>query len=133
MVPEASVRVLGQPPFHATALTSSGALSYVGGNWERDIAFAGYSIPLAVCCVCAGANGWLSGGRWRVGGCRCWRRMPDRHAPACPTHHLQGDIPAAQMLNSLPGIDPARRDRLVEVLDIDPTWRMHLVSGALPG
>ncbi|KAI7845740.1 hypothetical protein COHA_000656 [Chlorella ohadii] len=86
MVPEASVRVLGQPPFHATGLTSSGALSYVGGNWERDIAFAGYSIPLA------------------------------------------GDIPASQMLNSLPGIDPARRDRLIEVLDIDPTWRMHLVS-----
>ncbi len=42
----------------------------------------------------------------------------------------QGDIPASQMLNSLPGIDPARRDRLIEVLDIDPTWRMHLVSGA---
>ncbi len=42
------MRVLGQPPFHATGLTSSGALSYVGGNWERDIAFAGYSIPLAV-------------------------------------------------------------------------------------
>ena len=40
--------VLGLPPFHATSLTSSGALSYVGGNWERDIAFAGYSIPLAV-------------------------------------------------------------------------------------
>lgn len=48
MVPESAVRVLGEPPFHATYLTSSGALSYVGGNWERDIAFAGYSIPLAV-------------------------------------------------------------------------------------
>lgn len=48
MVPQAAVRVLGQPPFHATHLTSSGALAYVGGNWERDIAFAGYSIPLAV-------------------------------------------------------------------------------------
>lgn len=33
------------------------------------------------------------------------------------------------MLNSIPGVDPARRDRLVEVLDIDPSWRMHLVSG----
>ncbi|KAL4449008.1 hypothetical protein ABPG77_007725 [Micractinium sp. CCAP 211/92] len=86
MVPESAVTVLGQPPFHATALTSSGALSYVGGNWERDIAFAGYAIPLA------------------------------------------GDIPASQMLNSIPGVDPARRDRLVEVLDIDPSWRMHLVS-----
>ena len=82
MVPEAAVRVLGQPPFHATALTASGALSYVGGNWERDIAFAGYSIPLAVrdarrCarprrgarrvtpapprCVLATRAGWLAG------------------------------------------------------------------------
>lgn len=52
MVPESAVSVLGQPPFHATALTSSGALSYVGGNWERDIAFAGYAIPLAVSARC---------------------------------------------------------------------------------
>ena len=48
MVPQGSVRVLGQPPFHATALTSSGQLSYIGGSWDRDIAFAGYSIPLQV-------------------------------------------------------------------------------------
>lgn len=47
MVPESAVRVLGEPPFHATQLTTSGALSYIGGNWERDIAFAGYSVPLA--------------------------------------------------------------------------------------
>jgi len=32
------------------------------------------------------------------------------------------------MLSSIPGVDPARRRRLVEVLDIDETWRMHLVS-----
>jgi hypothetical protein len=42
---------------------------------------------------------------------------------------MQGDIPASQMLNSLPGVDPARRDRLIDVLDINPNWRMHLVSG----
>ena len=41
---------------------------------------------------------------------------------------MQGDIPASQMLNSLPGVDPARRAKLIDVLDIDPTWRMHLVS-----
>lgn len=29
-------------------LTVSGDLSYVGGNWTRDIAFAGTSVPLAV-------------------------------------------------------------------------------------
>lgn len=32
------------------------------------------------------------------------------------------------MLNGLPGIDPARRAKLMEVLDINPDWRMHTVS-----
>lgn len=86
MVPEGSVKVMGMSPFHMTSLTSSGSLNYVGGNWERDIAFAGYSIPLA------------------------------------------GDIPARQMLHSMPGVDPARIQTLIKVLDIDPEWRMHLVS-----
>ena len=48
MVPESAVRVLGQAPFHATSLTADGKLAYLGGNWERDIAFAGYSVPLQV-------------------------------------------------------------------------------------
>jgi energy-coupling factor transporter ATP-binding protein EcfA2 len=48
MVPREQVLVLGQPPFHATELTTSGHLAYVGGNWTRDIAFAGTSIPLTV-------------------------------------------------------------------------------------
>ena len=86
MVPKESVHVIGHPPFHHTNLTTSGRLSYIGGNWERDIAFAGYSVPLS------------------------------------------GDFPASQMLNSIPNVDPARRRRLVEVLDIDESWRMHLVS-----
>ena len=42
--------------------------------------------------------------------------------------NMQGDIPARQMLNSLPDIDPQRIQRLIDVLDIDPEWRMHLVS-----
>lgn len=48
MVAREQVLVLGQPPFHATELTTSGQLAYVGGNWTRDIAFAGTSIPLTV-------------------------------------------------------------------------------------
>lgn len=32
------------------------------------------------------------------------------------------------MLHSLPNTDPLRLSRLIEVLDIDPSWRMHLVS-----
>jgi hypothetical protein len=41
---------------------------------------------------------------------------------------LQGDIPAGKMLAGIPGIDPARRQRLIDVLDIDVDWKMHLVS-----
>lgn len=41
---------------------------------------------------------------------------------------LQGDIPARQMIESLPGVDPARRAKVMQVLDIDPEWRMHRVS-----
>ena len=45
--------------------------------------------------------------------------------PAC---HLQGDFPAQRMIDSVPGVDPARKARLIKVLDVDPTWRMHQVS-----
>ena len=48
MVPQDAIHILGRPPFHDTALDASGELSYLGGNWERDIAFAGNSIPLQV-------------------------------------------------------------------------------------
>ncbi len=32
------------------------------------------------------------------------------------------------MLNGFPGVDPVRRAKLMEVLDINPDWRMHTVS-----
>ncbi|XP_075265157.1 uncharacterized protein LOC142357394 [Convolutriloba macropyga] len=86
MVPDHMVRVLGKSAFHDTSLTTSGDLSYVGGNWTRDVAFAGYSIPLA------------------------------------------GDFPASKMLDSVRGADPARKEKLIQVLDINPEWRMHMVS-----
>lgn len=89
-MPRAAVSVLGgRSPFHDTGLASSGALSYLGGNWERDVAFAGFSVPLAA------------------------------------------DFGAGEMLEraSAPGAEgAARREKLVEVLDIDPEWRMHRVS-----
>ena len=46
MVPKDAVRVLGLPPFHTTPLISDGVLSYIGGTWAQDVAFAGYSVPL---------------------------------------------------------------------------------------
>ncbi|EMS50613.1 ABC transporter I family member 20 [Triticum urartu] len=42
MVDPSMVRVLGRSAFHDTALTSSGDLCYLGGEWRRDVAFAGY-------------------------------------------------------------------------------------------
>jgi CCR4-NOT complex subunit CAF16 len=47
LVPRGTVAVLGRPPFHDTALTSGGDLTYLGGNWDREVAFAGYSVPLS--------------------------------------------------------------------------------------
>lgn len=41
---------------------------------------------------------------------------------------LQADISAGQMIYGVTGVDPERRDRLVEMLDIDLEWRMNRVS-----
>lgn len=32
------------------------------------------------------------------------------------------------MIDSVPGVDPARKARLIAALDIDPAWRMHQVG-----
>ena len=40
----------------------------------------------------------------------------------------QGDFPVAKMINGLPDVDPKRKAKLLDVLDIDLDWRMHLVS-----
>lgn len=45
MVSKDSLRILGRPPFHDTALTCDGELAYLGGTWRRDVAFAG-DVPL---------------------------------------------------------------------------------------
>ncbi|PRQ42446.1 putative iron-chelate-transporting ATPase [Rosa chinensis] len=46
MVDPSMVRVLGRSAFHDTALTGSGDLSYLGGEWRRDVAFAGFDVPI---------------------------------------------------------------------------------------
>ncbi|PIA38015.1 hypothetical protein AQUCO_02900095v1 [Aquilegia coerulea] len=46
MVEPNMVRVLGRSAFHDTALTSSGDLCYLGGEWRRDVAFAGFDVPI---------------------------------------------------------------------------------------
>ncbi|CAN6708908.1 unnamed protein product [Malus baccata var. baccata] len=46
MVEPHMVRVLGRSAFHDTALTGSGDLSYLGGEWRRDVTFAGFDVPI---------------------------------------------------------------------------------------
>ncbi|KAF9621406.1 hypothetical protein IFM89_020928 [Coptis chinensis] len=46
MVDPHMVRVFGRSAFHHTALISSGVLCYLGGEWRRDVAFAGFDIPI---------------------------------------------------------------------------------------
>ena len=32
------------------------------------------------------------------------------------------------MINNVTGVDPSRRERLIQVLDVHPSWRMNRVS-----
>ncbi|KAF5738959.1 ABC transporter family protein [Tripterygium wilfordii] len=41
---------------------------------------------------------------------------------------LQGDFSAEHMIFGVEGINPIRREKLIELLDIDLQWRMHKVS-----
>ncbi|GBG62058.1 hypothetical protein CBR_g28535 [Chara braunii] len=80
------VRVLGRSAFHDTTLVATGELSYLGGEWRRDVAFYGFDVPLLA------------------------------------------DVSAEKMIFGVQGIDPERRRRLIQVLDVDLNWRMHKVS-----
>jgi CCR4-NOT complex subunit CAF16 len=42
--------------------------------------------------------------------------------------HFDVDIGVADILRNTPGVDAARRDRLLAVLGVDPGWHMHRVS-----
>ena len=40
----------------------------------------------------------------------------------------QADIGAGDIIHNVEGVDPARRARLMELLDINPSWRLNRVS-----
>jgi CCR4-NOT complex subunit CAF16 len=40
----------------------------------------------------------------------------------------QGDLEAGKMIFGVEGVDPARRQRLIDLLDVDLDWRMNKVS-----
>ncbi|KAK9826750.1 hypothetical protein WJX81_004901 [Elliptochloris bilobata] len=86
MVDKDAVRILGRPAFHDITLAASGDLSYLGAQWRRDVAFAGYDVP------------------------------------------IQADIGAGDIIHNVEGVDPARRAQLMELLDINPSWRLNRVS-----
>ena len=46
LVPPGQVSVLGRNAFQDTDLCCSGQLAYIGGQWQKDVAFAGYAVPL---------------------------------------------------------------------------------------
>lgn len=41
---------------------------------------------------------------------------------------MQADISAQQLIFNVPGVDPERRQKLVDLLDIDLNWHLHRVS-----
>lgn len=65
--------------------------------------------------VCSGDLAYLGGSWSKTVGC----------AGEIP---LQGDFSAEHMIFGVEGVDPARREKLIELLDIDLNWRMHKVS-----
>lgn len=102
------------------------------------------AIPAGARCLLLGANGVgkstllrLIGGRHLIG--------PDTvrvlGRPAFQDTSLAGevaflggpfpfaaDLNVAEILAARRGIDPARRARVLDVLEVDPAWRMHRVS-----
>ncbi|KAL9251094.1 ABC transporter I family member 20-like protein [Drosera capensis] len=46
LVEPSMVRVMGRSAFHDTGLTTSGDLAYLGGEWKRDVAFAGFEVSI---------------------------------------------------------------------------------------
>lgn len=41
---------------------------------------------------------------------------------------LQGDLAAGEMIHGVEGVDPNRRQQLIDLLDIDLQWRLNRVS-----
>ena len=117
--------------------------SYLGapGAVFADLSLA---IPRGSRCLLLGANG--------VGKSTLLRLVAGRHLiapeviavlgrPAFHDTRLAGevaflggpfpfsaDIRVAEVLAARPGVDPARRARVLQILEVDPAWRMHQVS-----
>jgi CCR4-NOT complex subunit CAF16 len=103
-----------------------------------------FSLPVGTRCLLLGANGVGKSTLLRI---VSGRHLIDPHAarvlgrPAFQDTTLAGevaflggpfpfsaDISVAEILAGRRGVDPVRRARVLEILDVDPTWRMHRIS-----
>lgn len=102
-------------------LTSSGELAYLGSSWRRDVAFAGYDVPL---------QGDIGAGEMIFG-----VRAHKRHSPKSSLNlsnvaefHRNCSFLIFRCCRQVEGVDPDRRQRLITMLDIDLDWRLNTVS-----
>lgn len=94
------------------------------------MSFAGYGVPLQVR-VRLQLAAWASrrcrhAGMQRAPHSPCTRTPP--HSPALVPPPAQADISAGKMIFNVEGVDPARRARLIQMLDIDIYQRLTTMS-----
>jgi CCR4-NOT complex subunit CAF16 len=102
------------------------------------------TVPAGARCLLVGANGagkstllFVLAGRYlvdgeqvKVLGCPAFHdtSLTARRAFLGGNFPFDVDIRVEEILARHQGLDAARRDKLVEILDVDPKWRMHRVS-----
>jgi CCR4-NOT complex subunit CAF16 len=128
----------------ASALEVNGLDFCYPGSSEIVLRRVTFSLPRGARCLVLGANGTgkstllrVLAGRHMVAGdlVRVLGRSAFHDTKLAgevaflggdfPFHH---DIAVGELLESRMGVDRERRARLMDVLDVDPAWRMHRVS-----
>lgn len=109
MVDPGMVRVIGRSPFHDLV-----CLRLL--KWHTVYAHLSSEMPNLQKLASTGELAYL-GHQWR-------------RSIACAGGDLpmQGDISARTLIFNVPDVDPSRRQRLIDLLDIDLDWHMHCVS-----
>jgi CCR4-NOT complex subunit CAF16 len=138
-----SQRSTPAPP-SSPALEVAGLCFRYPGSPSTVLVDLSFALPRGARCLLLGANG--------TGKSTLLRLLAGRHMIAAETVRVLGrpafqdtrlahelaflggdfpfrqDITVAEILRHRPGVDPARRQRLLALLDVDPEWRMSRVS-----